>query len=84
LDSSDLRYDWINGERFDDTGKVVNGAVGTTRVEPRERDWVLGVQSLIAPNLKLIGELRSHTFEDLAGAGKLTDNGFTVRFMMGF
>ena len=74
-----LRYDWINGNRFDDT---MNG--GGTLVEPREKDYVLGVQHLIAPNLKMIGEFRNHTFEDLAGAGKLTDNGYTMRFMMGF
>jgi len=79
-----VRYDWIDGERFDDRTATVYGVTGTTVVEPRERDYVIGVQSLIAPNLKLIGEFRNHKFEDLAGAGTLEDNGGTVRFMMGF
>lgn len=74
-----VRYDWINGDRFDDTV-----AGGSTLVEARERDYVLGVQSLIAPNLKLIGEYRDHKFDDLAGAGSLKDNGLTLRFMIGF
>lgn len=78
------RYDWIHGDRFDDRGAFANGINGTTLVEPREKDYVLGVQSLIAPNLKLIGEFRNHKFEDLAGAGKLTDNGITLRLMIGF
>lgn len=79
-----LRYDWIHGDRFDDTRQIVNGVNGVTLVEPREKDYVLGVQHLVAPNLKFIGEFRNHRFEDLAGAGKLTDNGLTVRFMIGF
>jgi hypothetical protein len=79
-----VRYDWIDGDRFDDSGASANGHTGTTVVEARERDYVLGVQSLIAPNLKLIGEYRTHKFEDLASAGKLEDTGFTVRMMMGF
>ena len=79
-----VRYDWIDGDRFDDRAFTVNGTTGSTLVEARERDYVIGVQSLIAPNLKLIGELRNHKFEDLAGAGTLEDNGGTVRFMMGF
>lgn len=78
------RYDWIHGDRFNDTGSTVNSVTGVTLVEPREKDYVLGVQHLIAPNLKWTGEFRHHKFEDLAGAGSLTDNGFTVRFMIGF
>ena len=78
------RYDWIHGHRFDDTSATANGVTGTTVVEPREKDYVLGAQTLIAPNLKLIGEFRNHKFDDLASGGSLTDNGFTVRFMIGF
>lgn len=74
-----LRYDWVTGDRFND---IVAG--GSTLVDPREKDYVLGVQSLIAPNLKLIGEYRDHKFDDLAGGGSLKDNGYTLRFMMGF
>lgn len=79
-----VRYDWIDGDRFDDRGLSANGTTGSTLVEARERDYVIGVQSLIAPNLKLIGEYRTHKFEDLASAGKLEDTGYTVRMMMGF
>jgi hypothetical protein len=79
-----FRYDWISGDRFNDTTVTVNGVTGSTLVEPRERDYVLGVQSLVAPNLKMIGEYRDHKFEDLAGAGSLKDNGLTLRFMIGF
>ncbi len=74
-----LRYDWVTGDRFNDTV-----AGGSTLVEPREKDYVLGVQTLVAPNLKLIGEYRDHKFDDLAGGGYLKDNGYTLRFMMGF
>jgi hypothetical protein len=79
-----LRYDWVLGDRFDDTGVTVGGVPGTTLVQPRENDYVLGVQSLVAPNLKMIGEYRDHKFEDSASAGSLKDNGYTLRFMMGF
>lgn len=78
------RYDWIRGDRFNDTASIYNGVHGSTLVEPREKDYVLGVQHLIAPNMKWTGEYRLHKFEDLAGTGNLKDNGFTVRFMMGF
>jgi hypothetical protein len=78
------RYDWIHGDRFDDTNATAGGVRGTTLVEPREKDYVIGVQSLVAPNLKLIGEFRNHKFEDLAGGGTLKDNGFTVRFMIAY
>ena len=78
------RYDWIHGDRFDDTHATANGVTGTSLVQPREKDYVLGAQTLIAPNLKLIGEFRNHKFDDLASGGSLTDNGFTVRFMIGF
>ncbi|MDD5297441.1 MAG: hypothetical protein PHU46_11060 [Rhodocyclaceae bacterium] len=78
------RYDWIRADRFDDTHVTLNAVTGTTLVEAREKDYVLGVQSLIQPNLKFIGEYRNHKFEDLAGAGSLTDNGLTLRFMIGF
>jgi hypothetical protein len=74
-----LRYDWVTGDRFND---IVAG--GSTLVDPREKDYVLGVQTLVAPNLKLIGEYRDHKFDDLAGGGSLKDNGYTLRFMMGF
>ena len=78
------RIDWIRGSTFDDTGAIVNGISGSTLVKPQENDYVLGAQHLISPNLKMTAEFRHKKFEDKAGAGSLTDNGFTARFMMGF
>ncbi len=79
-----VRYDWIRGDRFDDTTSTFNGTSGVTNVEPREHDWVLGVQHLLDQNIKLIGEYRNHRFEDKVSGGTLTDNGFTMRIMIGF
>lgn len=77
--SSYLKYDWIRGDRFSD---IAGG--GTTLAQPKENDFVLGIQHLISPNQKLIAEYRTHKFEDLAGAGQLRDDGMTLRFMLGF
>lgn len=77
-------YDWINGDRFNDTGSTVNGVTGTTNVEARERAYVVGVQHLLNPNIKLIGEFRHHKFEDLVSSSSLKDDGFTARFMIAF
>jgi hypothetical protein len=41
----------------------------------------------VLANLKLIAEYRHHEFEDRAGTprtAKLTDDGFTLRAMVGF
>jgi hypothetical protein len=76
------RIDWILGKKFDDTG-----AGGITRADPREWDVIAGVQHLVLQNLKLIAEYRHHEFEDRAGTprtAKLTDDGFTLRAMVGF
>lgn len=81
------RYDYVKGDRFDDTTVLLNGVSGITRVEPKEWDVVAGVQHLLDSNIKLIGEFRHHRFEDSAGVpnvAKLTDDGFTVRVMLGF
>jgi hypothetical protein len=78
------RYDWIRGDRYDDSTAVANGVSGITLAEPHEWDIVLGVQYLLNPNMKLIGEFRHHRFEDSAApTATLTDNGFTLRFMIG-
>ena len=79
-----VRYDWIIGDRFDDTAVTANGVKGTTVVEPHENDYIVGLQTLVAPNLKMIGEYRDHKFDDLASTGSLHDSGFTLRFMIGF
>jgi hypothetical protein len=59
---------------------------GITNSTPREWDVVAGVQYLIAQNVKLVGEFRHHKFEDTgeSATARLTDNGFTVRVMVGF
>ncbi len=90
-----VRYDWIHGNRFDDTA-----AGGITFSDPREWDVVAGVQYTPWENVKLIGEFRHHRFEDHAtgpvvanvlqpfpvrtNVSTLTDDGGTVRLMMGF
>jgi hypothetical protein len=76
------RYDWIQGKRFDDTV-----AGGITRADPSEWDVIAGAQHTVLANLKLIAEYRHHEFEDKAGTprtAKLTDDGFTLRAMVGF
>ena len=92
-----LRYDWIKGDAFDDTGSTVNGVTGITRSTPKENDIIVGWEHLYDQNIKLIAEYRHHRFEDSATGGlistlgpastheaHLTDNGFTVRAMFGF
>jgi opacity protein-like surface antigen len=62
-------------------------AGGVTRADPREWDVIGGVQFLVLQNLKLIGEYRHHEFEDRASTPRhatLTDDGFTLRAMVGF
>jgi len=95
-DAAYVRYDWINGNAFNDTASTVNGVTGITNSKPKERDWVLGWQHLYDQNIKLVAEFRHHVFEDTAtGAviptlgvatnpARLTDNGFTLRAMFGF
>lgn len=76
------RFDWIQGKKYDDTA-----AGGITRADPREWDIIAGAQHTVLANLKLIAEYRHHEFEDRAGTprtAKLTDDGFTLRAMVGF
>jgi hypothetical protein len=76
------RYDWINGHKYDDTT-----AGGITRADPHEWDAIAGLQYLVLENCKLVGEYRHHEFEDRAGTPRnatLTDDGFTLRAMVGF
>ncbi len=77
-----VRYDYINGNSFDD-----RAAGGITAVNPREWDTVAGVQYLITQNVKFIGEYRHDRFEDKASTpntAHLTSGGFTTRVMVGF
>jgi hypothetical protein len=79
------RFDWIQGKEFND---VPLG--GVTDVKPREWDVVAGVQYLVYQNVKLVGEFRHHVYEDLqikppdTRTARLTDDGGTLRVMMGF
>lgn len=82
-----VRYDWISGKEYDDTTATVNGVTGVTKVHPSEWDLVAGAQYLILENFKLIAEYRHHEFEDKFGTPRkatLTDDGFTLRTMVGF
>ncbi len=65
------RYDWIDGDRFDDTsvaifnvktGENVSGTIGP--VKPRLWDVVVGAQYFLYENFKLIAEYR-HGEKDL-------------------
>jgi hypothetical protein len=81
------RYDWVSGKPYDDTTTTVLGVTGVTKAHPREWAVVSGLQYLILPNLKLIGEYRHHEFEDSASTpnpARLKDDGFTVRAMIAF
>jgi hypothetical protein len=81
------RYDWVSGKPFDDTMSTVLGVTGVTKAKPREWAVVAGMQYLILPNLKLIGEYRHHEFEDsssMPNTARLEDDGFTLRAMIAF
>lgn len=53
------RYDWINGDQFNDTNVTINGASGTIGpVNPRLWDAVVGAQYFLYENFKLTAEYR--------------------------
>ena len=59
------RYDWIRGDRYDDTGVTINGVSGDIGpVEPKLWDVVAGAQYYLYDNFKLIAEFR-HGQKDL-------------------
>jgi hypothetical protein len=80
------RYDYLKGDTFNDTTVTMGAFTGITASTPKEHDFILGAQYLIEQNVKLVGEFRSHKFEDTITptAAKLSDNGFTLRIMLGF
>ena len=62
------RYDWIDGDRFNDTDVTINGVSGTIGpVKPELWDVVIGAQYFLYENFKLIGEYR-HGEKDLSPA----------------
>ncbi len=79
------RYDWIQGNSFDDTS-----AGGVTRVKPRDWDVVAGLQYLILENVKVTGEYRRREFKNsltdpaLPTGKRLTEDFFTLRLSLGF
>lgn len=91
-----LRYDYIRGDAYDDTAVVLNGRTGITRSTPKEDAWIFGYQRVIQSYIKGVFEYRRHQFDDLASGplipalgvatrpARLTDDGFTLRFMFGF
>ena len=77
------RYDWLRGDRFDDT--AVGGATGPVR--PREWQAVSGLQWFILENLKAVTEYSRRQFtndESTPQHQRLVDNFFTVRAEFGF
>lgn len=91
-----VRYDYLIADPYDDTQVTLNGNTGITRSTPKEYDWILGYQRMMQEHIKLVFEYRHHRFDDLAvGAtipalgvptnqARLTDDGFTLKFMFGF
>lgn len=59
------RYDWIDGDSFNDSTVTINGASGTIGpVKPSLWDVVIGAQYFLYENFKLIAEYR-HGEKDL-------------------
>ncbi len=77
------RYDWLRGDRFDDT--TVGGETGP--VKPREWAAVFGLQWYALENMKLVAEYSRHEFENTASSPskqKLEEDFFTLRVAVGF
>lgn len=77
------RYDWLRGNRFDDTGE--GGVTGPVR--PREWAAVGGIQWYVLENFKLLAEYSRHEFRNnlsTPSSQKINENFFTVRASLGF
>ncbi len=77
------RYDWLSGDRFDDT--TVGGVTGP--VKPREWAAVGGLQWYVLENFKLVAEYSRHEFRNSASTPskeKLAEDFFTLRVAVGF
>jgi hypothetical protein len=77
------RYDWLHGDRFDDTD--VGGVTGPVR--PREWAAVTGLQWYPLVNLRLIAEYSRHAFMNNASSPshqKVEDDFFTIRAALAF
>lgn len=77
------RYEWLRGDRFDDTGA---GGV-TEAVRPREWQVVAGLQWFIFENLKVVTEYSRREFKNDESAPshqRVTDDFFSARVAFGF
>lgn len=77
------RYDWLRGDRFDDT--TVRGVTGP--VEPREWAVVGGLQWYVLENFKLLSEFSRHEFTNTASSPskqKVKEDFFTIRATLAF
>lgn len=77
------RYDWLRGNRFDDT--TVGGVTGP--VKPREWQATVGLQWYVLENLKLVAEYSRHEFRNSASepsGQKLTEDFVALRAGLGF
>jgi hypothetical protein len=77
------RYDWLRGDRFDDT--ALGGNTGP--VKPREWAATFGLQWYALENLKLLAEYNRHEFENTASTPrkqKINEDFFTLRVSLGF
>lgn len=72
------RYEWLHGDRFDDTGD--GGVTGV--VHPREWQGVAGLQWFVLENLKVTTEYSRREFK--ASQQRVTDNFFAARVAVGF
>ncbi len=77
------RYDWLRGDRFDDT--AVGGVTGP--VKPREWAAVVGLQWYPLANLRLIGEYSRHAFRNTLSSPshqRIEGDFFTLRAALAF
>ncbi|MFQ5693032.1 MAG: hypothetical protein ACE5IM_08325, partial [Nitrospinota bacterium] len=78
-----FRYDWIRGDRFDDT--PVGGVTGP--VEPRDWAATFGLQWYVLQNMKIMAEFSRHEFRNIASTpkeAKLVEDFLTLRVSLGF
>jgi hypothetical protein len=69
------RYDWLRGDRFDDTTR--GGVTGPG--QPREWAATGGLQWYVLDNLKVIGEYSRHEFTSSPGRRLVAEDSFTAR-----
>ena len=91
-----VRYDYVTGDKYDDTNVTVNAVGGITRSTPKETDLIFGYQRMLNEHVKFVFEYRHHQFDDTAvgpviptfgvatNPARLTDDGFTLKYMFGF